>query len=62
MLNSFNSFVLEFELYIPEYIKLELKFSCSYPGIVVDTFTPLSICGALKSSRILSDSTPLPKL
>ena len=49
------------ELNIPEYIKPVSLCSSSYGSSnVVDTLGPLSIAGALKSSLILFDSTPLP--
>ena len=49
------------ELYIPENIKPLPLVSGSYgTAKTVDALGPLSIIGALKSSLILSDSTPLP--
>ena len=60
ILNSFKLLTLDIELYKPECISPLLIFSSPYSKNVEETLQPLSIVGVLKSSRILSDSTPLP--
>ena len=62
-INWFKPFKPLVELYICENIKpfgLVSSLYCS--ASILETFGPLSIVTALKSSRILFDSTPLAKL
>ena len=60
-INWLRLFTPDVELNIPEYINPVSLCSSSYGSSnVVDTLGPLSITGALKSSLILFDSTPLP--
>ena len=62
-INWFNSFTPLVLLNIPLYIKpADLRSSVYGSSSVVETLTPLVMVLALKSSLILSDSTPLPKL
>ena len=62
-MNWLSSLTPDVELNIPENINpLSFCSSLYSASNVVETTTPLSIKGALKSSFILLDSTPLPKV
>ena len=62
-INWLRLFKPDVELYMPEYISPVALLSSSYGSSnTADALVPTSIKGALKSSLILFDSTPLPKV